>query len=211
MKLSASPNRPACAGPISVVVVNFNGAAHLSFCLEAIFAQSLAPDEVLLVDNASSDGSETAALERYPKLRLVRMARNDGPCPARNAGLAAARCAWVLLLDNDAVLMPDALELLARAGANHPQALLLQPRSVFALELKLLSVLGLGPEVAETDLRPGARELLTQLTTSDWPDLAALKPSGAEVKALRQFLHGFIIHHCHKLPKGRDEALQGGL
>lgn len=121
-------------GPISVVVVNFDGQAHLEACLEAVFAQSLAADEVLLVDNASSDGSEARAKERYPKLRLLRLSTNDGPCPARNAGLEAARNPWVLLLDNDAVLAPDALERLARAAAARPQAVVLEPRSVFATE-----------------------------------------------------------------------------
>jgi GT2 family glycosyltransferase len=121
-------------GPISVVVVNFDGSAHLPACLEALFAQSLVPDEVLLVDNASSDGSEARALAEHPKLQLLRLAKNEGPCPARNAGLAAARNAWVLLLDNDAVLMPDTLERLAQAAAQRPEAVVLQPRSVFATE-----------------------------------------------------------------------------
>jgi len=127
-------NPHSAPGPISVVVVNFDGAQHLPHCLESVFAQTLVPDEVLLVDNASKDGSERAACDRYPSLRLIRLASNEGPCPARNAGLAAARNPWVLLLDNDAVLLPETLELLARAAELHPSAAVLQPRSVFASE-----------------------------------------------------------------------------
>jgi GT2 family glycosyltransferase len=116
------------------VVVNFDGMAHLEHCLDALFAQSLAPDEVILVDNASSDGSERLALERHPSIRLLRLAKNDGPCPARNAGLAAAKNPWVLLVDNDAVLVPDALERLAGAAREFPEGAVFQPRAVFASE-----------------------------------------------------------------------------
>lgn len=131
---AAARDKAPGIGPITVVVVNFDGLAHLEACLHAVFAQTLVPDEVILVDNASRDGSETAALARHPALRLLRLGKNEGPCPARNAGLAAARNAWVLLLDNDAVLLPDTLERLAQAAADRPEAAVLEPRSVFASE-----------------------------------------------------------------------------
>ncbi|HUR29624.1 MAG TPA: glycosyltransferase, partial [Planctomycetota bacterium] len=124
----------AALGPISVVVVNFNGAEHLPHALDALFAQSLPIDEILLVDNASTDGSARAACEKHPSVRLIELEQNDGPCPARNAGLAAARNAWVLLLDNDAVLQPETLARLVHAASMHPEAAVLQPRSVFASE-----------------------------------------------------------------------------
>ena len=82
-----------------------------------------------------------------------------------------------------------------------------QPRGVIAFELKLLSRLGLEPDAGESSLSPGTRELLGQLLTADWAELAALKPAAAEARAARQFLQGFIIEHCQKLPKGRAEAL----
>ena len=129
-----SPSSAVPPGPISVVIVNYNGAEHLPHCLDAVFRQSMRVDEVLLIDNASSDGSEQAACERHPSVRLIRLATNAGPCPARNAGLEAARNHWVLLLDNDAVLLPDTLAQLANAAAAYPTNVILQPRSVFAGE-----------------------------------------------------------------------------
>ncbi len=118
--------------PISVVVCNYQGAEHLPPCLEAIAAQTLTPDEVLVVDNASTDGSAELARLGRPGVRLIEMDENRGPCPARNRGLAEARNRLVLLVDNDAVLAPDALEKLA--AAVRPGVALLQPRSVFAAE-----------------------------------------------------------------------------
>src|SRR5687767_1341640 len=109
--VSASAPSP---GPISVVVVNFDGQAYLARCLDALRAAGPGYDEVLLVDNASTDQSlEIAA--RYAEVRVVRLERNDGPCPARNAGLRAARNRWVLLLDNDALLQPGSIALLVEA------------------------------------------------------------------------------------------------
>ncbi len=119
-------------GPISAAVCNFNGREHLPSCLSALQAQTRALDETLVIDNASSDGSRELVARDFPTARVIALASNDGPCPARNRGLADARNEWVLLVDNDAVLAPDALEKLERAALAHPQAALIQPRSVVA-------------------------------------------------------------------------------
>lgn len=117
-------------GPISAVVCNYNGREHLPPCLAALRAQTRALDEVLVVDNASTDGSRDVAAREMPQARIVALERNDGPCPARNRGLELARNGWVLLVDNDAVLAPDVLEKLERAALARPDAALVQPRSV---------------------------------------------------------------------------------
>ena len=83
-----------------------------------------------------------------------------------------------------------------------------QPRTIFAFELKLLQELGLEPDLTKTNLRPAARQLLHELAQTDWPDLAQLKPAQAEVLAVKQFLHGFLIYHLGKLPASRGGALK---
>lgn len=124
-------DRAPSLGPISVVVVNFDGQAYLERCFEALRAAGPGIDEVLLVDNASTDASLSIAA-RYPEVRILRLERNDGPCPARNAGLRAARNPWVLLLDNDALIQPGALARLCEAvRAGGPEVVLAQPRSLF--------------------------------------------------------------------------------
>jgi GT2 family glycosyltransferase len=65
-------------------------------------------------------------------VRVVRLVRNDGPCPARNAGLREARNRWVLLLDNDALLQPGSVARLVEAvRAGGSEVVLAEPRSVF--------------------------------------------------------------------------------
>jgi hypothetical protein len=121
-------------GPVSVVVVNYNGAAYLEECLTAVRALEGTVAEVLLYDNASTDGGLALVRERFPEVRVVELPRNAGPCPARNAGLRAARSRWVLALDNDAVVRPDTLRRLAAAAAADARIAVAQPRSVFHAE-----------------------------------------------------------------------------
>jgi GT2 family glycosyltransferase len=124
--------RGATLGPISAVVCNYNGIEHLPPCLSALLAQTRAIDEVIVVDNASTDGSRELAARDFPRAQMIALERNDGPCPARNAGLERARNEWVLLIDNDAVLEPDVLAKLELALLARGDAVLAQPRSVFA-------------------------------------------------------------------------------
>lgn len=121
-------------GPISVVVVNWNGEHYLDSCLASVAALEGGVAEVLVVDNASTDGSLALLRERHPSVRVVRLDENAGPARARNAGMRAAANRWVLALDNDAVLTPDVLSKLAAAAASAPGIAIAQPRSVFHSE-----------------------------------------------------------------------------
>ena len=82
-----------------------------------------------------------------------------------------------------------------------------QPQTVFAFELKLLAELGLEPDLSRSKLSPGTRQLVKALTASDWPVVARLKLSPAQVTELRQFLHGFLEYHLGRVLKGRAGAL----
>lgn len=118
-------------GPISVVICNYNGEAYLAECLAAVATLRGPLDEVLLVDNASTDGSLELVRTRHPEVRVIELDVNAGPSPARNAGMRAARNRWVLALDNDVLVAADTLEKLSAAAAAQPGAALVQPRSVF--------------------------------------------------------------------------------
>jgi DNA repair protein RecO (recombination protein O) len=79
--------------------------------------------------------------------------------------------------------------------------------SVFAFELKLLQELGLAPELSETRLRPETLAAAEQLVTSNWAEIAAIELPHRQQEELRQFLHGFLIFHLGKIPRGRTEAI----
>ena len=82
-----------------------------------------------------------------------------------------------------------------------------QPATVFAFELKLLTELGQQPDPEQSKLTPGARQLLRALSESDWPMVGRLKLSTGQTVELSQFLHGFLIFHLGKIPKGRSAAI----
>jgi GT2 family glycosyltransferase len=98
---------PGSAPLVSVIVVNYNGAEALGRCLEALVADTEdASHEVLVVDNASSDGSDSiaeAAADRHDSVRLLRSATNRGYAGAVNLALAEARGTYVAVLNMDVV------------------------------------------------------------------------------------------------------------
>ncbi|HXS67750.1 MAG TPA: DNA repair protein RecO [Candidatus Polarisedimenticolia bacterium] len=83
-----------------------------------------------------------------------------------------------------------------------------RPRTVFAFELKLLGALGLSPDLSESKLPPETRALVNALSETDWEKLPELRATGTQAQAIRQFLHGFLIFHLGKIPKGRAHATE---
>ena len=81
---------------------------------------------------------------------------------------------------------------------------------IFAFEMKLLTELGLKPDLEEKRLTAGTRQLLGKLVTDDWPLLDRLKLSEAQATEIRQFLHGYLIFHLGRMPHGRASALKTG-
>ncbi len=78
-----------------------------------------------------------------------------------------------------------------------------QPQTIFAFELKFLHELGLAPDLDEIKLTPGTRQIVGALTSQEWPMIARLKLSESQVMELKRFLHGFLIFHLGRIPKGR--------
>lgn len=85
-----------------------------------------------------------------------------------------------------------------------------QPQTIFAFELKLLNEFGLAPDLGKSRLTAGTRQILNVLSVSDWPTAARLKLSPAQMTELQQFLHGFLVYHLERIPRGRSTALGSG-
>ncbi|TML25690.1 MAG: glycosyltransferase family 2 protein [Actinobacteria bacterium] len=105
----------------AVVIPNRNGADWLPGCLEGIAAQTVAPAEVVVVDNASSDRSPEAAA-RHPGVRVIALPTNLGFAAAANRGVAAVDADAVALVNTDVVVAPDWLERTTAALAADPGA-----------------------------------------------------------------------------------------
>jgi hypothetical protein len=104
---------PPPAGTIGVVVPCFRHGIFLDECIDSIKAQTLPPAQVVIVDDGSDDPETIEALERLaadPGVTVLRQPANAGPSAARNRGLEQLETSYVLSLDADDRLLPDALE-----------------------------------------------------------------------------------------------------
>lgn len=106
----------------SVVIPNWNGAHHLPVCLDALRRQTHTALEIIVADNASSDGSATLIQEHYPEVRIVALPENRGFTGACNAGIQAASGPFVALLNNDTEVDPGWAAAVIAAFDRHPEA-----------------------------------------------------------------------------------------
>jgi GT2 family glycosyltransferase len=108
--------------PVTVVVLNYNGKHFLKDCLASLLKQTYAPYEVVLVDNASADGSVDFVRREFPEVRVVESGANLGYCGGNNLGMRSAHTGLVALLNNDTIVAPDWLSRLVAGLASRPDA-----------------------------------------------------------------------------------------
>jgi GT2 family glycosyltransferase len=105
------------AESISVVIVNWNAKAELALCLCSLEQQTVAPGEIIVVDNGSTDGSLELLRERFASVITLAAGENLGFAEGVNRGLAAAHGQWIATLNNDSVADPHWIEQLRAAAA----------------------------------------------------------------------------------------------
>lgn len=113
---------------VFVVVLNYNGLRTISKCLSSIYQSNYANFEVVLVDNASTDGSLELVKQQFPKAHVILNQANLGFAKGNNLGIRFALekfAEFVLVLNNDAYLEPNTLEtLVSYAGKNQAVGIL---------------------------------------------------------------------------------------
>ncbi|HEY7667400.1 MAG TPA: glycosyltransferase family 2 protein [Actinomycetota bacterium] len=116
------------AADLAVVIVNYNAGDYLERCLASLEAHrgDIAID-VLVVDNASADGSHTTAIAAHPWVRLIENPRNVYLSPAWNQGIRATRAPYVLLLNPDTEWFAGTVADYVDAARRHPRAGLVGP------------------------------------------------------------------------------------
>ncbi|MSW04946.1 MAG: glycosyltransferase, partial [Actinobacteria bacterium] len=103
----------------SVVIAVYNAAEFIGDALDSCFAQTVAPLEILVVDDGSTDDLDSALAPYLEKIRLIRQP-NGGESVAKNAGANAATGDYVLLLDADDVAHPQRIEAVESLAVKRP-------------------------------------------------------------------------------------------
>jgi GT2 family glycosyltransferase len=106
----------------SIIIPNWNGARHLPICLNALRQQTYSPLEIIVADNASTDGSRALLARDYPEVHMIALPENQGFTGACNAGLRQAQGAYVALLNNDTEADAGWVAAVVRAFERHPDA-----------------------------------------------------------------------------------------
>jgi N-acetylglucosaminyl-diphospho-decaprenol L-rhamnosyltransferase len=125
---------------LAIVIVSYNVRAHLARALESLHAARPAvPHQIVVVDNASSDGSLTLVRERWPHVLAIDAGANLGFARANNLGIRATSGELVLLLNSDTVVPAGAVDGLVAELDAHPEAAVAGPRLVDAAGLPEIS------------------------------------------------------------------------
>lgn len=122
---------------ISVVIVSWNAKSYLLQCLESVLRQ-VPPDqlEVIVVDNASSDGSPDAVRDNYPSVNLICNSGNDGFAKGNNIGISRSTGDYLFLINSDVVVSEGCFEKLIQHMDEHPQVGMLGPK-IFGADGKI--------------------------------------------------------------------------
>jgi GT2 family glycosyltransferase len=181
---SLSAYDPAVA--VSVIVVNWNGREHLELCLGSLLQQTQPGVEVVLVDNASSDGSVAFVRERFPgTVRVVEQQANLGYAGGLNAGIRAARGRYLVALNSDTEVAADGMARLVAAADRWPNAGMFAPKILFFDDRRVLD--NVGHLLYADGLSRGRGRLETDCGQYDQEEEIVL-PSGCAVLLRRAML-----------------------
>lgn len=106
---------------VTVVIPNYNGKHFLEPCLASLMKQTLGDFKILVVDNASTDGSLEYMKEHYPDIQVLALDKNYGFSHAVNEGIRHSRTPYVILLNNDTTAEPHYVEEMVKAIEKSPR------------------------------------------------------------------------------------------
>src|SRR5687767_1926516 len=104
---------------VSVTIVTYDSAPYIERCLQSLFAQHYRDLEIIVVDNASTDGTREMLANYSGRVTVIQNASNSGFAAAQNQAIAAAAGEWILTLNPDTWLTPGFIAHLIDAGEHY--------------------------------------------------------------------------------------------
>lgn len=179
---------------LSVIVVNWNRCREAMDCVRSVIQSDSGGDaEIIVVDNASSDGSETTIRERFPSVHVMQAGWNSGFAEGVNIGISVAKGDWIALVNNDATVQPGwVAAVLAAIKAADDATGMLQSHMIFKGDADTVNSTGLQ---IYSDGTGGDRGFGDRSGSADYP-LDVFCPTGGAAIYRREMLAQI------KLPSG---------
>jgi hypothetical protein len=121
---------PASVPSLGIVIVTYNSRADIGPCLTSLAAMEDLRPPIVVVDNASTDGTAAYVRAQHPSVTLIEAGENRGFAHANNAGAAVLHADLLLFLNPDTLVPPGALSRLVEVMVEHPDAAIVGPRLV---------------------------------------------------------------------------------
>ncbi len=129
---------------ITVVIPTYNGIKYIPDCLDSLKGQLRRPDEIIVVDDGSTDETASLIARSYPEVRLIRLESNRGFATAINEGIRRCQTDHIALLNNDARAEPQWLSELARTLDEQPSTGSCSSKMLFANRPDIVNSIGIG-------------------------------------------------------------------
>ena len=126
---------------VSVIVLNYNAGELLLNCIESIKKSAYKNLEIIVVDNISTDKSQTICKEKYPDIKLIQNDENFGYCEGNNIGIRAAKGDYIIILNPDTIVESNWIEELIFAYSKFGEGLY-QPKILSLNEKQVLQSTG---------------------------------------------------------------------
>ena len=135
---------------VSIIVLNYNAGQLLLNCVDSLKKSTYTNLEIIVVDNISSDGSQTKCKEKFPNIKLIQNEKNLGYCEGNNIGIKEAKGDYIVILNPDTIVEPNWIQELISAqnrfgdGLYQPKILSLNEENIIQSTGNMLHVFGFG-------------------------------------------------------------------
>ena len=194
---------------LTVAIVSYNAKEELAACLESLWASTrLDSFEVIVADNASTDGTVEMLVDRFPRVRILASPENLGFGRASNLCWHEAKSSLVLFLNSDTVVSDRALDRLVELARERPEAGAIGPRLLYPdgeIQMSFGAMPGIASEVLQKlwnagyargkgPLRSAVRRRYTRERTVDWVSAACLLTRRDTLETVSGFDENFFLY-----------------
>jgi GT2 family glycosyltransferase len=194
---------------LTIAIVSFNAKEELRACLDSVFsATHLASFEVIVADNASTDGTVEMLRERFPEVRLIASPENQGFSRGSNLCWREARSSLVLFLNSDTVVPERALDRLVAIARERPETGAIGPRLLYPdgeLQMSFGAMPGIASELLQKlwnagyargkgPLRSAVRRRYSRERFVDWVSAACLLTRRDTLETVSGFDENFFLY-----------------